>query len=77
MRAKIEINNPKEIVASVTLTMSVEKWQALRDSMKDAPFYGPWQHVRDAVRDLTTALERPLFLTEDTSAPTTKDADHG
>lgn len=71
MKAKIEINDPLAIVASVTLTMSVRQWQELRDSMRDAPFYGPWQQVRDAVRDLTVALERPIFLTAEGSPTNT------
>lgn len=78
MKAKIEIVDPKKILASVTLTMSVEHWQELRKAMDGQPFYGPARHLRDAVDELVGKVASKInYSAEDASATDHSGGDHG
>lgn len=54
MKAQVKIDNPGEIQATLTLSMTLDQLLALRGALKDAPFYGPPQWVREAIDTLTT-----------------------
>lgn len=60
MKAKIEIVDPSEVVASITLTMTVQEWKALKSALDSQPLYGPAQRVRDAVFALTCRVEQAI-----------------
>jgi hypothetical protein len=78
VKAKIAFIEPGNIVASITLTMTVEHWKKLRTTMDGSPYYSPWQQVRAAVDELTAKVERAIhYETDDGSTPNTKGGDHG
>lgn len=56
MRAKASFTKPGGIEATITLTATLEKWQELREQLKDAPFYGVARDLNEAVSELTTKL---------------------
>lgn len=61
MKAKISIVEPENVMASITLTMTVAGWRQLREAMAGEPYYGPAQQLREAVDDLTRKVERVIM----------------
>lgn len=70
MKAAIEIVEPKKVVASITLTMSVEAWQDLRKALDDQPLYGPAQQLRAAVDDLVQKVAYKINYSSSDASPT-------
>ena len=56
MRATAKFTKPGDIEVTITMTASLEKWQELRDDLKEAPFYGLARDLRGAVDDMTIKL---------------------
>lgn len=79
MKAIIKIVDPHSVEASITFTMTVEKWLALRKAMDGQPFYGAAQQVRDAVDELVKRIARTIDYSpcDDCSATSASGGDHG
>ncbi|MCT7662359.1 hypothetical protein [Shinella kummerowiae] len=73
MKAHIAFVDPKNIEASVTLTMTVERWMDLRKAMDGQPYYGAAQQLRAAVDDLVERVGRRIdYVEAESSTPSTK-----
>ena len=56
MRADISIDNPARVSATISITMTLEQWSELRKGIKDAPYYGPAQTLRQAIDELSEKM---------------------
>lgn len=56
MRAIAKFNRPGDIEATVTITTTLEKWQELRDELKNAPLFGIGAELRTAIDEMTYTL---------------------
>lgn len=52
MRAVLKFKEPRDIAATISLTMTMEEWSDLKAILSAAPFYGPAQWLREAINDL-------------------------
>jgi hypothetical protein len=52
VKADIKLEKPNDLRATVSITLTLQQWVELRDSMKDLPYYGGAQALREAVYQL-------------------------
>lgn len=53
MKATIELENPNDLRATISMTLTLEDWVKLRTQMDGMPYYGGAQELRQAITVLT------------------------
>ena len=57
MKATFKIQEPEAVEVSMTITMTLRRWQILRRQLTDIKLYSPGDELQKVIRDLVGKAE--------------------
>lgn len=58
MRGSMQVENPREVLVTLSATATMEQWLALREALKDGPYYGVIGDLRNLIDETARDLSR-------------------